>query len=139
MNELLFKCVKCKGFLKKVKDGRFIDSNTDEEGTLDCTYVDTNNPDWDLECEYCGDLDFLKTYYEHCDTKFKGFIVGFKDVVATGYLVVDTEYHFDGREYTKISKQAKDIYKCAIVFFSDNKKRYVPIEDLELIENKEDT
>lgn len=132
---MLFKKVKCKGYLKKINDGRFIASFENEGGTYDCTYMDTNNSDLNIECNYCGDLDFLKTYYEPRDKVFSGIIVGFKNIVATGYLTVDTEYDFQGREHTKFGKQPKDVFHCAVVYYANNRKRYVPVEKIEEVQN----
>lgn len=132
MSDLLFQKVKCKGFLKKVWDGRFIETHPNEGYTYDCEYRDSNNPDLKIECEYCGDFDFLKTYYEHKEKEFFGFVVGYKEIVATGYLTVDTDYDFMGREHTRLGKQPKDVCQCAIVYYANNKKRFVSIEDIKI-------
>lgn len=81
-------------------------------------------------CE--GDLDFLKTYYELTKKDFTGFAVGIKDICATGYLVVDTCFHYNGSEHLAIRKEPKDIYKCAIVYYGNNRKRFVPVENIKL-------
>lgn len=131
MKPKLFQKVNCKGYLKKVYDGRFIETFKNEGETLDCTYVDTNNPDLDIECQYCGDLDFLKTYYKHKERKFTGVVVGFKDIVIDGYLTVDTSCNWNGCEYTKLGKQVNKTSLCAIVYYANNRKRYVPLKDIE--------
>lgn len=127
----LFRKVKCNGYLKKVFDGRFIETHENEGETLDCIYVDTNNPDLDIECQYCGDLDFLKTYYEYKEKKFTGVVVGFKDIVIDGYLTVETCTNWLGSEYTKFGKQCRTTASCAIVYYANNRKRYVPLKNIE--------
>lgn len=131
MKPELFQKVKCNGYLKKVSDGRFIETCKSEGETLDCTYVDTNNPDLDIECEYCGDLDFQKTYFKHKPKRFTGVVVGFKDIVIDGYLTVETVYNWNDCEYTKLGKQPKTTETCAIVYYANNRKRYVPINNIE--------
>lgn len=132
MKDLLFQNVVCQGYLKKINDGRYIESYENENGTFECTYSDSNNADLNIECEYCGELDFLKTYFEYKERIFTGIVVGFKKIVATGYLTVDTCYGYYGTEYTKFGKHPKDMYQCAIVYFSNNKKRYVPLDKISL-------
>lgn len=126
MKNLLFQKVKCKSYLRKIYDGRFIQTYKNDDNLLDCEYVDTNNPNLDIECECDGTLEFLKTYYERKEKEFYGMLVGFKDIVATGYLIAETDGYG-----TIIRKQAKDIVRCAIVYYANNKKRYVPIDEVE--------
>lgn len=130
MKPQLFQKVDCYGYLKKVYDGRFIETFENEGKTLDCTYIDTNNPDLNIECQYCGDFDFLKTYYEHRERKFSGIVVGFKYLVIDGYLTVETCYDHLGVEYTKLGKKCNKTALCAIVYYADNRKRYVPLNDI---------
>jgi hypothetical protein len=137
MKPMLFQKVKCNGYLKKVHDGRFIDMNKNEGGTFDCTYIDTNKPDLDIECQYCGDLDFLKTYYERKEKRFVGVVVGFKDLVIDGFLTVETCYNWLDNEYTKIGKKPKTVETCAIVYYANNRKRYVPLKDIEVDHEEE--
>lgn len=131
MKPELFQKVKCNGYLKKVSDGRFIETCKSEGKTLDCTYVDTNNPDLDIECQYCGDLDFLKKYYERKEKKFSGIVVGFKDVVIDGYLTVETCETWSGSECTKLGKLPKTVQNCAVVYYASNRRRYVPLNNIE--------
>ena len=127
--ELLFSKVHCKGYLKKIYDGKFIEII--EGDVKEAVYKNSNDDDFEKVSECCGDLDFLKTYYEAKEKSFNGFLVGFKDVIATGYLVADTDYDFRGHEQLTIRKEPQDIYICAIVYFADNRKRLVPLDMLE--------
>lgn len=53
------------------------------------------------------------------------------------YLVVETEYHYNGGEYTVVRKEPEDVRKCALVYYGCNKSRLVPICDLEILEDEE--
>ena len=101
-----------------------------EGDVKEAVYRNSNDYDFEKVSECCGDLDFLKTYYEIKEKPFDGFLVGFKKVVATGYLVADTGYDFRSCEHLTIHKEPKDIYECAIVYFADNRKRLVPLEKI---------
>ena len=130
MEDILFKKVKCNAYLKRVYDGKFIDVSQDD---FKATYVDYGNPDKVYtESECAGALDFLKTYYEFKEKEFTGLVVGIKDVTATAYLVADTGYHYNGKEHIDVLKEPKDIYKCAIVYYGNNRKRYVPLENIKV-------
>lgn len=129
MKDILFKKVKCTAFLKKVWDGKFIQVY---KGDLDeAFYCDSNSPDKKIASDCCGELDFLKTYYKETKRSFTGFVVGTKDIVTEGYLVADTNYDFRGCERLDIYKYPKDVVKCAIVYFGNNRKRFVPLESVE--------
>jgi hypothetical protein len=128
---ILFKKAKCNAFLKKVYDGRFIQTYKNE-GCDVAEYTDTNNPDLDLLCECDGSLEFLKTYYEIKKRDFSGVVVGVKDIVVTAYLVAETNYNYLGREYIRISREPEKIIKCAVVYYRNNCKRYVPLDNVEV-------
>jgi len=128
--DYLFKKAKCSSFLKKVRDGKFIRVY---KGEFDeASYCNSNDPDNEITSECCGEFDFLKTYYKKKQRNFTGFIVGVKDIVVTGYLVADTEYHPYNGEHLRIFKYPKEITKCAIVYYGNNKKSYVPLESIEV-------
>ena len=130
MKDILFKKVKCNAYLKKVYDGKFIDVSQDDFKAIYTDYSNLDKLYTESTCE--GDLDFLKTYYEFKEKEFTGLVVGIKDVTATAYLVADTGYQYNGKEYIDVGKEAKDIYKCAIVYYGNNRKRYVPLENIEV-------
>ncbi len=126
-NELLFKTVKCNGFLKPVHDGKFIHVDND---TLDAYYED-NNTEKVGECLCDGSLEYLKTYMQLTQRNFKGVVVGIKNVVVSAWLVADTYSHYNGREYIKVTKEPKEVKECAIVYYANNRKHYVPLECIE--------
>jgi len=127
-----FKTVRCNAYLKKVKDGRYIQALENEGNIKDCTYMINNEP-YEIECIYDGVLEFLKTYFEVVSKEFEGVLVGYKDIVITGYLTVETEFDFMDREFTKLSRVPKQIVKCGIVYFGNNRKRLVPLENIKMI------
>lgn len=126
--DLLFKKVSCTGFLKKAHDGKFIYLDKDSLKADLCSSYDTT-----IE----HDIDSAeKTYYEYVNKKFKGVIVGFIDIVVKGYLDVIYEDEVDVGvgvipEKFYVAKRPKETIKCAIVYYANNKKHIVPLEDIE--------
>ena len=125
----LFDKCKCTGFYKKAHDGVYIALDT-QNFTADL--MNSNNRDELVE----KDIDRAeKKYYEYKKANFSGVIVGFVDLVVTGYLDVIYDCGVDvgfGTTPDKyyISKIPKEIVKCAIVYYANNKKHFVPVEDL---------
>ena len=60
--ELLFSKLHCIGYRKKIYDGKFIE--VIEGDVKEAVYRNNNDYDFEEVSECCGDLDFLKTYYE---------------------------------------------------------------------------
>lgn len=133
MSVKLFDMCKGKGFYKKVHDGRFI---TLDKESLIADLCDSN---------LCGDavlehdIDCAeKTYYKYVKASCKGVVVGFIDLIVTGYLDVNYQDAVDVGlgvlpEKVYVSKRPKDVVKCAIVYYANNRKHYVPVEDLEVL------
>ena len=147
------RCI-CKGYLKKVKDGAFIQRIPPEQAEdkeehfilhsneLDEKVTTKKVPfgDWGVresldECESscCGEHELLKRYYERTEHSFAGVIVGRKKVVITGWLTVDTYSGYNGHEYHRIGKDPEEVIDCAVVYFSEGRKRYVPLEDITIL------
>ena len=132
---------KCKfgGFYKKAKDGRFIYL---DKSTLTANLMDMNLADGEFDGTIEKDCDRAeKTYYKHVTSNGKGVIVGFTDLVINGYLDVIYEDECDVGvgvvpSAFYVIKTPKEIVKCAIVYYSNNKKHYVPLTDMERIEVK---
>lgn len=128
----LFEKVKCKGFYAKVYDGTYV--FLDKEN-LKATHMNSNATESDCVVE--EEVDRVeKTYYKHVSQNFSGVIVGFKDLTVKGYLDVIYNDAFDTGigimpEQFFVRKTAKDIVKCAVVYYANNKKHYVPVEDIE--------
>lgn len=138
MSGPLFVHVTCNGYLKKISDGRYIDVYRGPHGNgaiQECTYVFGYDSEKCQEIKqdvetYDGSRELLKTYYERKEKRFAGFVVGYKDIIETGWLVCDTADTWQGGEEIILRKEPEKITRCAIVYFSDNKKRYVPVEDV---------
>lgn len=128
--DIVFKKVVCSSYLKKVNDGKFIQIY---KGDIDeAAYCDSNDPNQERMSDCCGDHDFLKTYYMVKEKTFRGFVVGIKEIVVTAYLCADTCYHsYNSNEYLKVYKNPDRRIKCAIVYYQNNRKRYVPLESIE--------
>lgn len=127
------KWMHCTAYLKPVRDGRCLETVQDEKGHItDVKYIGYGDdiPD---KC-YCeGSLEFLKTYYERRTAEFDGVLVGTKKIVVDGYLYADTEYRPYKGEYIRVGKQPKTEVMCGIIYFGNNQKRLVPMEDLKVI------
>ena len=130
----LFDKVKCRGFYKKVHDGVFVylDKSTLTAYSMNSNLAGVDN-DGTVEEEV---HEVEKTYYEHKVGNFSGVIVGFKDLVVKGYLDVIYQDAIDVGvgvipEKFYVEKNPKDVVKCAIVYYSNNKKHFVPLEDIE--------
>lgn len=130
----VFDMCKCTGFYKKVNDGRFIQLNED-----DCTgdLCDINICDDHGLVPIEKDIETAeKTYYQYVKANInKGVIVGFIDLVVKGWLDVNYEDALDVGlgvmpEKFYVSKRPKEVVKCAIVYYANNKKHYVPLHDI---------
>ncbi len=142
-NKWMFETVKCRAYMKKIRDGRSIirlDPKETQNG-LECyLYSDTKRKNesgtdiWTKEVEDCdGNLDFLKTYYQYTEKEFVGIVVGMKMVVVSAYLYVDTT-SYPYREETYVGRQVHEQRKCALVYYGCNKSRLVPMDCLEIME-----
>ena len=128
----LFDKCRFKGFYKKAHDGRFIYLNKKEltADLCDINKCDENDGIIEKDCERAE-----KTYYTHVKSNGSGVIVGFIDLVVVGYLDVIYEDECDVGvgvipSAFYVAKTPKEIVKCAIVYYSNNKKHYVPLTDL---------
>lgn len=127
MEAQLFNKVRCKGFYKPHRDGLYIELDKENlKADLKNGYFDTVEEDVDIA---------EKTYYKHVEANFSGVIVGYKDLVIVGYLDVIYQDECDVGvgvipEAYYVAKRPKDVAKCAIVYYADNKKHYVPLEDI---------
>ena len=143
-NKWMFQKVKCRAYMKKVNDGRFIqklEGSETESGLPAYLYVDTNRKNesgTDVLSkevdEFCGELEFLKTYYRHTEKEFVGIVVGMKMLAVSAWLYVDTAFDHEGIDIGEyVGRQVKEKIKCALVYYGCNKSRYVPMDDLEIM------
>ena len=84
-----------------------------------------------------------KTLYELKEQNFTGVLVGYKDLVVKEVLSFE---HYDSvdvgigyiPEKDYIDNIPIEVEKCAIVYYSNNKKHYVPINKIESIIEREE-
>lgn len=148
----IFQKVHCKGYLKSVHDGVYIqifnpdgtfcDSKTVD--SADCkavAYRSTLKPNGLNEVIEIADLSdwsgesVEKTYRERIAEEFDGFVVGYTRVKTKGRIGTDwgcINYGFgDIREYGHCFKTIDEYAKVGVVYFKNNCKRYVLVEDME--------
>lgn len=135
-NEYMFQQVKCSHYMKRVKDGKFINhypANESLSGRDEWYYEDLRNdksqviPDDEI-----GGSDFVKTYYERVAKDFVGIVVGFELLTVTAELFLDY-YQDDYGESYYASKRPREQVECAKVYFGCNRSRYVAMDDIEIL------
>ncbi len=141
-NEYMFRKVKCGGYMKPVKDGKFIRPYPETGRIESVEYIhgwdEEKLQDIVTEPEfYDGSEQLVKTYYEFREHSFAGIVVGMKLLDVTRILTADTNVDYRGNDYIYISKQSKEQRKCALVYFGCNKSRYVPLDELEVVDDFE--
>jgi len=142
----LFSHVNCTGYMKPIKDGIVIqiyDSNGKFYSekcvkSADCKAIaiKLNYPNEDIELkdlsEWCGET-VEKTYYERVEKNFTGVLVGYKKLVTKRYLGTDwCDYYVDDtdRSYGYCFKTPSEVIDVAVVYYKNNCKRYVRLEDI---------
>lgn len=147
-NRWMFRKVRCMAYMKKINDGRFIKvlSGEETESSLPAYfYTDTKQKNesgsdvWEKEVEeFCGCLEFLKTYYQRTEKIFNGIVVGFKMITVSAWLYVDTAFDRNGYDIGEyIGRKACEKKKCALIYYGCNRSRLVPMDALEIIEEEE--
>lgn len=149
MKPKLFAKVRCAAYLKKIKDGvHIILFNPD--GTI-CENKHAHSPDCkaiayaydykkgefveiaDLSSFECECVE--KVFRERIEEEFTGVVVGYTTVKVTGLLGTVWEENYNGDEFGHCFKEVKYAPKVAVVYFKNNCKRYVLLEDLQEIRN----
>lgn len=139
----LFEKVKCKAYLKEIHDGvrmQIYDPSGNDFGgnrvpntNYKAIAYKENNKIADLS-EYDGSA-VDKVYRERVETEFKGVIVGYTYLTIKGR--IGTDWYDDPYfEYGYCYKLATERPLVGIVYFKNNAKRYVLIEDMEKIEDE---
>ena len=157
----LFEKYKTTGYLTKVKDGTYIEldehtgtaykRNSNSISPYDTCEFDDNDIDdlWGVtkkkkdedEIEFGEYVD--KTYYKLKEKTGKGVVVGFVNVVTKGRLcpvwedAVDVGVGIIPEKYY-VSKETAETKRCAVVYYANNKKHLVPIENIETLEKEKD-
>lgn len=128
----LFDMCKAKGFYKKISDGKFLILNEEK------LTAEAHTSMFDFEEIECGE-EIEKTYYEYVKKPIsKCVVVGFIDLIVSGWIGCDWQDSVDTGvgvipEKFYATKRPKETVKCAIVYYANNKKHYVPVEDLEVL------
>lgn len=142
----LFTKVKCHAYLKRVYDGVFIGFE-DKYGTPIETktvpHADIKAFAWRLNpetlmnekfadlSEWCGQ-SVEKKYRERIEEEFTGFLVGITRIKISGRIGTDWESDsYYGEEFGHCFKVVDDYPKVGVVYFKNNAKRYVLLEDME--------
>lgn len=135
----LGKKVECTSYYRKVRDGIFImclDKNGMRYGANNqienAVAVDSDGNGTDLE--FCGD-GIEKTLYNLVNKNFTGVCVGEKRIIVKEYLYSDFDYDWLGNEVKFIGKQIIDFCDCYIIYYANNRKRYVPKECCNFVED----
>lgn len=83
--------------------------------------------------DFCGE-GVKKVYRERCEENFKGVVVGYTHIKVAGIIGTDWTSGVY-RDHGYCFKQITDAPKVAVVYFKNNCKRYVLLNDLQPINN----
>lgn len=142
----LFHKVKCRAYLKKVSDGvhiiisdpngRVYEHNSVAISDFGKVKAEACRLTENFETEVIADLSNFegetveKTYRRRVEETFTGFIVGVTHVKVKG--VIGTDWRSDEYyEHGYCFKETTDQPKVAVVYFKNNCKRYVLLDDIE--------
>ena len=141
----LFVKVNCKAYLAKYHDGVYIQFYSDNGEYLNDRYIKTckdkavaiayNNSGEEIKdlSEFCGE-SVEKVYRKRVEENFNGVVVGYTSIKVKGIIGTDW-YDNTYTEYGHCFKKTTEKVACAVVFFKNNCKRYVPLNDLEVIDS----
>ena len=139
MYEHLGKMALCTGFYKKIKDGVHIEC-WDRNGVpaersslgIEKAYAwDKSGQTEELLFEGSG---IEKTLYTLVNKKFSGVCVGEVKLPITELLYADFFYDHNCEEQRFIGKEIKQSCECYVVYFANNRKRYVPKDCCEFVD-----
>lgn len=141
----LFSRVKCKAYLKNETDGVHIVLCNPDGSLHDGTHV--NSPDCqafalrydsekgeEVKIKDLSDFEgssVKKVYRKRIEAEFTGVVVGYTRVKMSGIIGTNWEEPLYGAGYGYCYKEAVDVHEVAVVYFKNNCKRYVPLNDLE--------
>ena len=147
----LFAKVHCKGYMAKIRDTVHIqlyDSSGREVRNAD-TVNDYNSKaiayrydeDRNEEVQIADLSEFdggsvEKTYYERTEAEFDGVLVGYMRLNVKSLIGTDW-YEDEHRSYGYCFKKVTEKPKVGVVYFRNNSKRYVLVEDLEEIREED--
>lgn len=124
VQDLLFKKVKCKGYLSKNKNYINVQANMEDERVEDKT-------DKTILLEYGG--TYIQDIYELKEKEFKGIVVGTFLINTRRYF---EENYNDLQDKSEIIIEAiEPTIRVAKVYFGNNKSRLVPTTQIEHVED----
>lgn len=138
MYEHLGKTLLCKAYYKKASDGVYIVCYDKDNQYCDISHKEIETAfAYDLhgkETELFFEGDGVeKKLRELTEKHFVGVCVGETLLPITEYLYADTDYHYNGEAYYTIGKQIQETCECYIVYYANNRKRYVPKDCCEFL------
>ncbi|MBE6989779.1 MAG: hypothetical protein E7426_03410 [Ruminococcaceae bacterium] len=150
----LFDLVRCGGYVIPARDGRRLIQ--DKEDPFHGWFVEGRDKTVLQDVFYRGER-LEKTYHIYVERPFRGVIVGYRDILFRAVLQADTgtsgtddeedipfgeELPFgseerSGERIPLISRVDEAFVRCAVVYYSNCRKHYVPLEHI--IEKEERT
>lgn len=149
----IFQKVHCRAYLQKYSDGVFLDpideNNMPLKGSAwkdpcaSCKAYKNEYVNGKWETRELADLsDFEgntvpKEYRRRIEEEFDGFLVGITQITVRGEIGTDSSdyvYNMEGDVDTVFHLTKKRYQKqVAVVYFKNNAKRYVPLEDMKIV------
>ena len=141
----LFSRVKCWAYLREKKDGIYIEVR-DKDGKVIypnrvteplSAYAVRFDPRLE-KLEIIADLSnwdgesVKKIYRERTEADFTGVVVGYIRIDRSGYIGTIWETPPYGGEYGHLFKEIDDRPEVAVVYYRNNKKRFVLLDDMEV-------
>lgn len=151
MNKLFVK-VRCRAYMKKIKDGVYI-QGFNSDGTMimngrnrftitDKLVAYGRGPNWETDfrdvelkdLSSCEGEAVTKRYRERIEEDFTGIVVGYTTLKCEGLIGTDWNDDEYGGDFGYCFKQTTYAPKVAVVYFKNNCKRYVLLDDMEELE-----
>lgn len=144
MNKLFVK-VRCRAYMKKIKDGVFIVMYNPDGTVCQDKFMKSYNgkavayktdykkmEDGEIAdlSEFCGE-SVEKVYRERTEETFTGVVVGYTTLKCKGLIGTDWNDSPYGGDFGYCFKNTTWAPKVAVVYFKNNCKRYVLPEDME--------
>ncbi len=128
----LFDLVRCGGFVVPVRDGRHLVQDKDDP--LCGRFVTDHGRTVLQEVRYRGER-LQKTYHAYVERPFRGVIVGYRDILLRAVLLADVE-ETDGPLVPRVSRVEEEYAHCAVVYYANCRKHYVPVEHILEVEKR---
>lgn len=137
----LFRKYHCKAYMKKASDFAHIqvgygapDVNINDAKSIVGIYQDKDGETVEKDLSECCGEGIPKRYYDRVEKEFDGFLVGTKTLNCKEIIGTDTSENDYRGEYRHFFKEITYAPMVGVVYFRNNGKRYVLLEDMELAE-----